>query len=1386
MNKGCSQKNLITKNSNSLTLVNLKNEQRFYSLQYSDLSSFPWLQYISSGTSYSISKSTPVKNQVNNKDIICEENIKDNKEIYKIGMPKKIFENLSKNLEDITYESNPISIYQNGNSQFQFAINSFFKFISISNLTIDEHSLQNENEKFVIKFFVFDNKPLSELIQVDLYEKRKTFKMYSKDLPSITVPFLDNSYLIFIMYLCVDEEYIKPYSVGRYKIDIDKKFQIIIPQWKKFVPSKSIEQHIKEDPDLTFKMILNGEIKNEPDVNEIALLTANNIFYPSPLLTISNIQIYLGQKKVKKYRSSSLFLKISLRYSESGKELEKLNNYISPISQQNEYGITSFIPLEEHICFPDVINFLLQPKFVEQIYINFDLYVITDQRGKLILTSLYPICKAHGDEKIPFSIKGLIKESRSKNDKIRFHYIFPSITSPHISAKSLFIDSYEKVYNENDNDNIMNINLLPYVISYYFRPKEIKNLNFKFLISLFSRKDTEFIKQFIENYFSCYNGFTNQYIDELTSSLVDIIEWPFPFFLILLKAMCIENVIDFKRINDLLSNSLTLNISKKEKEELIQTISYFLVQLSLFFPFEIIQKITYTYISQLKSPNCYIFYKYAFSSISFIENVASSSNLKIGSIPISPYIPILSIYFKNIVKSINDYKKDIVQDIVNSIGILSSTIENYSTIESSRKIIFVLFPLLSLIFTYYDSFAKDGNNSSILIPIILIILKSCDSKQFASYFNLLFSDNQIHFFNFLNMIISEQNIHSLYSNMKGSNTDIICTKEITFRVLTFLWKFSKIRTKNNKIIKKIIYILLQLLHNKKQVSDSIKAIFETVVLYTKNNLDLIFSLDSSLLSKLINSIVPLTQSKLYTLRTYSTSFLIWIIHSESIHYKKTNLKSLLAIEYAIVDSVFKNDKFVCFFNHFAYGHKLYFTNVYNKLITALSLPTLTQKIEKLLHLAHNEYKDFASIRARIYLYIIDCQEKNKNYVLAFITQWRLCGLISYVFKYKDQELNSMSYDMPYNLQLISEDEPPLDISKFPIDSRYLVIESELFTLKSFGEHLQKALFYCQKADFHFLISQCTEYLFVFLEKQRLFIQLEDMYKQVSYSYEALALNVKPKLEFYYIFASGKPFELLGNSSFVKLFEAERFQEYFECLNKMCRFNMIKKDYPVQKCIGNAMQFLKLRFRKRDLEQLKINQLYTDVSVDPEKCKWEDTYTTRYFINLSFSLPSIIDFSPTSKITNITFTKHNYFFDKLKSFQSRLNESINTIKSVLPPVTKSSNGVKTRKQWGQCMLNLDTSHLVHYLEKIFSNETKSYYKLVRDINSSNVSPSDIPKDLWVLSLSILKKLIDCLELILIIHKNRLSYSSKNIKDVIEEYSKLLGVNFDSYDYLQSER
>ena len=153
-------------------MVNLKNEQRFYSLQYSDLSSFPWLQYISSGTSYSISKSTPVKNQVNNKDIICEENIKDNKEIYKIGMPKKIFENLSKNLEDITYESNPISIYQNGNSQFQFAINSFFKFISISNLTIDEHSLQNENEKFVIKFFVFDNKPLSELIQVDLYEKR--------------------------------------------------------------------------------------------------------------------------------------------------------------------------------------------------------------------------------------------------------------------------------------------------------------------------------------------------------------------------------------------------------------------------------------------------------------------------------------------------------------------------------------------------------------------------------------------------------------------------------------------------------------------------------------------------------------------------------------------------------------------------------------------------------------------------------------------------------------------------------------------------------------------------------------------------------------------------------------------------------------------------------------------------------------------------------------------------------------------------------------------------------------------------------------------------------------------------------------------------------------
>jgi hypothetical protein len=119
----------------------------------------------------------------------------------------------------------------------------------------------------------------------------------------------------------------------------------------------------------------------------------------------------------------------------------------------------------------------------------------------------------------------------------------------------------------------------------------------------------------------------------------------------------------------------------------------------------------------------------------------------------------------------------------------------------------------------------------------------------------------------------------------------------------------------------------------------------------------------------------------------------------------------------------------------------------------------------------------------------------QEYISAFVTQWKLIALTAEVFKIKKQVIRGLP-DNGLNRFPFVVDEPPIDLSVWPEDSSYLVLQSELFTEAAMKAMLIESFRLCQRSGLHWLVGDITKITFSYLKLHREIVLLKNLYDNV--------------------------------------------------------------------------------------------------------------------------------------------------------------------------------------------------------------------------------------------------------------------------------------------------
>jgi hypothetical protein len=114
---------------------------------------------------------------------------------------------------------------------------------------------------------------------------------------------------------------------------------------------------------------------------------------------------------------------------------------------------------------------------------------------------------------------------------------------------------------------------------------------------------------------------------------------------------------------------------------------------------------------------------------------------------------------------------------------------------------------------------------------------------------------------------------------------------------------------------------------------------------------------------------------------------------------------------------------------------------------------------------YNDYRNFPSVRARIYSCIVSINMQAQDHISAFVTQWKLTTLTAEVFKIKEQVIRGILANTLEGFPFVVA-EPPIDLSVWPEDSLYLVLQSELFTEAAMKAPLIESFKFCQLSCLH--------------------------------------------------------------------------------------------------------------------------------------------------------------------------------------------------------------------------------------------------------------------------------------------------------------------------------
>ncbi|OHT06927.1 hypothetical protein TRFO_24978 [Tritrichomonas foetus] len=1369
---------------------------RLFSLTNEEIEKIPWISSIAqTKTSSFLRPGTIHPNQSTITDMhdeeMCTEFEKSDEKLT-----EKTFQAELNSVNTLKYSSNPIIDIQSHAARKKLSFpysekNPGIRYFLLNGITVD-HKVATIDVPMYINAFVYDKssqdmKPLSETACITWDQSGKNImKSFTHgETENLIFPYVpvENIYLVLqVMFQDVNIPNVdgRPFAVGFIPLPTDDKCpNQLEAKWYPYVPGRPLNKY-EGTANSPIQLIVEGEILPQYIPEKTIRLTAFDSLYPSPIFTIHDLTINFQRSILKK--KSTIFVSATIRKIFADPKCpdpKTILAFIDPKKKQlTEYGYSSLIMYSDTLVLTDPLNFYIDPCLQENFSVLISVYRVgSKNKPKQILAASFIPTKPTEIHVVKLELKGSflndMKSALTRGDNtLRCSTIYPACVCPPIAVRPIL----REIVPEQLLLDPMFKSIAPYAIQMNLELQNLQNIDFSVLFNYFRCSDMATITPWIENFFSPCDGFSDAFANKLSMSLDAISDWPQPFFLLLYKSLCFDKMndipLDVKVINNLFDR-IAINTNDKIRSSAGDLLLQFLMS----FDKDTAHHIAFHYISQLDTFNRFYIFNFLFADVAYLQSLTLftfEENQDEKKRPYSPYIPLLSLYYRTVTNAFIENNTEVIMAAADTLSILAATLELFVDDESAKVIAKTLFPLFAMIFTFFDSLCEKIPTITSIMPIVLFLLKSCDSTRFILYYNLLSSDNQLRFLEFL-VIIVDNTLSLQFSDntVHFHNHPLNCRYEITCRMLMFISFLGNIKITDEKIMSAIFKLLIHMLRDEKQPSESFQPIFKSIAFFVNQFYDSIFKNKTTLITQIISAVVPLTQRKLLAPRIDAIGFILWMIEKEA-KVRKNCDRCNISLQYAICLEIFKDNNFVSFFNllpkQFSDVSKLYTT-----LSEALGGESFAEvEVRKLLSI-YEQFKNFPSIRAEIYSKIVSINKNNQNISSAFVAQWKLCALIAEVFKLRNFLIDGIPPNGSEAFPFIVN-EPGVDLSKYPSDSAFLVMESEKFSEESISIAMQDALSLCQEAGLHWLIGDITQFLFDFLELHRQFSLLNKLYENVTQSFIALQKDDSPRVDFVRIFVKGKFEKVFESNELIRLIPYGSFDRFVCDTYKKFggKIHIESGAAPIFKSNKDeACQIIPVKYNLDELLSLDAQNFTVDI-VEFEKKKWNQKYVTRYTFQTDVPLPGCLPIAKVKNVKDKSIDKQDYYVEKLTQLRDQFKDTYESIKAVMPPE-------KMIQKWSQYISGISATPLMNMMNQIFTTNPKDklpYFSLINEMHNGCCEETDIPDQIVKLSDEIWQYMLDAVPIIRKL-SNMNTLSPKEIDDFVE-YRKLLGIPIVSLD------
>jgi hypothetical protein len=479
-------------------------------------------------------------------------------------------------------------------------------------------------------------------------------------------------------------------------------------------------------------------------------------------------------------------------------------------------------------------------------------------------------------------------------------------------------------------------------------------------------------------------------------------------------------------------------------------------------------------------------------------------------------------------------------------------------------------------------------------------------------------------------------------------------------------------------------------------------------------------------------------------RVYGIGFIRWLLQAEKQKRQKMD-RCTYALQYAVCTCYFERQNFEPFFNMLPESRRV------NELFAALSqagkMKLYHQQILGLLEVARTSYQHFASIRANLYSIVVGINTENRDFVSAFIMQWRLCALIAEVFRLRGEKVDGIPVTGFAGFPWVY-DEPPIDPDHYGPDSRFLVMESPILNEDYYGKALLKAFEFLTQSGFRVMVTQISNLIFDFLERRRLFNNLKDSYEKVAEVYKGMTgRSNEPTIEFSKVAVGDAIRENLGFRDAINI-TSQRQRRELNPLRSVPGVQLVPKSALMSfKESGLKIQIVKVHCLLKDLLKMKVDSFYKEVMENPT-AGWNEACVRRWVFQTSLPFPNCVGTIDVTRIRNKKLTKHEYYERQLKAIRERLETVAEGVSAVLPPKNMSH-------EWIRCQIKINTKPVLDAIGKVVNaikgvGKNPCYYFIMQEHVEGPEAMTGVPDDLRVLARAIRQCLKDCIPILTRIH------------------------------------